>query len=112
MKWYKVDRHTKAIVKGIMAKERERRRRKRRHQMSEFDRLAEEATRKADGLASIEGFSEEAKRVVIRSLHKSLGEGVPWEKLGDVYVGRRLFYELRSEYIYHVGASLGLIREE
>lgn len=112
MKRYKIDRNTKMIVKGLMAKERERKRRRRRHQLTEFDKLVDEATKKADGMASTEGFCREARDIVISGIHKSLGEGVPWEKLDDVYVGRRFFYELRTEYMYNVAVELGLIRED
>ena len=49
MKRYKIDRNTKMIVKGLMSKERERKRRRRRHQLTEFDRLVDEATKMAFG---------------------------------------------------------------
>ena len=105
---YNLDKNTKTIVWAIMKDQEKRDRRKHTGQYTTFDRRADEAIEKAKENIKLQGFEGEARNQVIEKICQSLKDNTPWELLGETYCCRRLFYEYRKEFCYHVAASMDM----
>ena len=106
---YKLDKNTKTIVRAIMKEQEKRDRRKHTGQYTAFDRQADKAIEEAKENIGLQGFTGSTRDQVIGKICQSLKDNTPWELLGDTYCCRRLFYEYRKEFCYHVAASMDMI---
>lgn len=103
---YKLDKNTKTIVRAIMRDQRQRERRRNTKQYTAFDKRADEAVKYAKRNIRLCGFEDKARNRIIDKICQSLQDNTPWELLGETYCGRRLFYEYRNEFCYHVAIAL------
>ena len=107
---YNLDKNTKTIVRAIMKDQEKRDRRKRTGQYTTFDERADKAITDAKENIKLPGFGKSTRDQVIGKICQSLKDNTPWELLGETYCCRRLFYEYRKEFCYHVAASMDMIR--
>ena len=106
---YKLDKNTKTIVRAIMKDQEKRDRRKHTGQYTAFDRKVDKAIEEAKENIGLQGFTGSTRDQVIGKICQSLKDNTPWELLGETYCCRRLFYEYRKEFCYHVAASMDMI---
>ena len=99
----------KRIVRAIMKDQEKRDRRKHTGQYTAFDRQADKAIEEAKENIGLQGFTGSTRDQVIGKICQSLKDNTPWELLGETYCCRRLFYEYRKEFCYHVAASMDMI---
>lgn len=105
----RVDEQKKAIVKAIMKDRQGRDKRRNKGEQTQFDVLAADAVSSARRDLRVPEMDAETRKVVVDKICESLEKTIPWEVLGDTYMGRRQFYQLRSEFIYLVARNMGMI---
>lgn len=107
-----IDDDTKKIVKAIVHGDQKRKNRKRKGIHTDFDRRAEEAIQAAKRELPLADMDETARAHIIDRIYKSLLYNTPWERLGDTYCCRRLFYEYRMEFCYLVAVHMGIVERQ
>ena len=105
----RVDEQKKAIVKAIMKDRQGRDKRRNKGEQTQFDVLAADAVSSARRDLRVPEMDAETRKVVVDKICESLEKTIPWEVLGDTCMGRRQFYQLRSEFIYLVARNMGMI---
>ena len=107
-----IDDDTKKIVKAIVHGDQKRKNRKRKGIHTDFDRRAEEAIRAAKRELPLHDMDQAARAHIIDRIYKSLLYNTPWERLGETYCCRRLFYEYRMEFCYLIAVHMGIIEKQ
>ena len=102
----------KARVKAIMKDRSGRDKRKARGEMTQFDQMAADAVSSARQELRVPGMDAETRKNVVDKICESLEKTLPWEVLGDTYMGRRQFYQLRAEFVCLVAKHLGMTDPE
>lgn len=108
----RVGEQQKAIVKAVMKDRSGRDKRKARGEMTQFDQMAADAISSARQELRVPGMDAETRKNVVDKLCESLEKTLPWEVLGDTYMGRRQFYQLRAEFVCLVAKHLGMTDPE
>ena len=106
---YKVPVTTKKIVRAALQDTDARSKRRAAGKLTKFDKMMESATKAARGDMIMPGFAPEIKDIVTDKIIDSIANNEPWERMGDTYCGREMFYNLRLQYIYHVAVRMGII---
>ena len=109
---YKVPVTTKKIVRAALQDTAARSKRRAAGKLTKFDKMMESATKAARGDMIMPGFAPEIKNIVTDKIIDSIANNEPWERMGDTYCGREMFYNLRLQYIYHVAVRMGIICEQ
>lgn len=108
---HSLDEDSKKIVRAVLHSEDKRARRRRQGTSTEFDRRAAVAIAKAKKEIDLNGFEGEARRDMIQKIIMSLQYNMPWELMGEVLCCRRLFYEYRMEFCWHIAKNMGIVED-
>lgn len=105
----KMDENTKDVVKRLIQGNEKRKKRIQYHRESKFDVLAAKAI--ADALVSSCGniTNPTIRQQVKKKIYRSIVFSIPYEYIGEVYCGRRQFYDYRNEFILAVADNLGMV---
>lgn len=106
---YNLDTHTKAIVYVIIKDQPARDARKRKGRYTKFDKRADAAVTRAREQIKLRGYGKDVREQMIEKIQCSIRDNTPWEMLGEVYCGRRMFYEHRKEFCYYVAAAMDMV---
>ena len=79
---------------------------------TQFDQMAADAVSSARQELRVPGMDTETRKNVVDKICESLEKTLPWEVLGDTYMGRRQFYQLRAEFVCLVAKHLGMTDPE
>ena len=108
---YKVPDTTKKIVKAVLQDTAARSRRRAAGKLTKFDKTAAAAVKAARDDMIMPGFAPEIRDIVTDKIIESIESNKPWERMGETYCGREMFYYLRVQYIYHVAVRMDMICE-
>lgn len=105
----KINDNVKTIVKAVIKDSAARRRRKAAGEQTVFDRTADAAIEAALSQLAMPKMAAAIRKEVLAKIMDSLEHNMPWETVGDTYMGRRQFYGLRNEFIYLVARNMGMV---
>lgn len=108
---YRLNEDEKKIVKAIIQADIARKDRVQRGIETEFDRIAEKAIQAAGKEISMPGYEEQMKQYIIGKIYKSIRDHIPWEKMGETYCCRKLFYRYRKQYCYWIAVHMGIVKK-
>lgn len=105
----KVDEDIKDVAKRLIQGNEKREKRIRLHRESAFDKVAAKAI--ADALSSSCGniTTPTIRKHMQGKIYESIIHSIPYEYIGEVYCGRRQFYEYRNAFILAVAEELGMV---
>lgn len=100
------------VVKAVMRDTENRERRKEAGESTPFDRSAEKAISKAKELIELPADHEDIRELMLAKICENLEKAIPWEYLGETYLGRRAFYEYRFAFVRIVAGEMGMARQD
>lgn len=108
---YKLDSDAKKIVRAIIHGDKARKERRSRGTETEFDLMADNAIEAAGRDMELADYGKETRQYIIDKMYASVRDNIPWEKTGETYCCRRLFYAYRQQYCYRIAMHMGLVND-
>jgi len=105
---YAVDNDEKKIVCAVLHSDERRRKRITNGKGSPFDKQAAAAVDRAKERFDIPDTTQAVRDEILRKVIRSLADRTPWEKIGETYCCRELFYKYRKQFLYLCAVELGL----
>lgn len=109
MKVSKIDEDIKDVARRLIMGNEKRKKRIRNRKESAFDMQAANAIANALSSSCRDITCRTERKQMQEIIYRSIAYSIPYEYIGEVYCGRRKFYEYRNEFILAVAENMEMV---